>query len=89
LSEVVLQKTSRLIDGNSPVQDIFRAYGTVAPDTALFEASLKDMLSSLKSAHHFALSENDESESDSSISHSSRKMVTFRSSQESPGYTGS
>jgi len=76
------------LTADSPVQDIFRAYGTVAPDTALFEASLKDMLTSMKSAHHFALSESDEKRIRFIyLTFEQEGLVTFRSSQESPGYT--
>jgi len=76
------------LTADSSVQDIFRAYGTVAPDGALFEANLKDMLTSLKTAHHFALSENDEKRIRFIyLTFAQEGLVTFRSSQESPGYT--
>jgi hypothetical protein len=76
------------LTADSPVQEIFRAYAAVPADAELTEGSLKEILSSLKTKHRFALTENDERRIRFiHVAFAREGVVTFRASQESPGYT--
>ena len=76
------------LTANSSVEEIFRAYGRVAYDTALFNVQNEDMLRSLKTTHKFTLTENDEKRLRFILLTFAQEGVSqFRSSQESPGYT--
>ena len=76
------------LTADSPVQDIFRAYAATPSDAVLIEENLKGILGSLKTKHHFELSENDERRIRFIHTTFAREgVVTFRNSQESPGYT--
>jgi hypothetical protein len=75
------------LTADSSVQDIFRAYATVGPDGALVESNWKEILSTLRTTHRFALTDIDEQRMRAIFILFAREgVLEFRSSQESPGY---
>ena len=75
------------LTADSTVQDIFRAYGSVRADGALVEDYSDQILNSLKTVHHLGLSANDDQRIRFIFQTFAREgVMTFRSSQESPGY---
>jgi hypothetical protein len=75
------------LTADSTVEDIFRAYGAVRADGALVENYQNQILNSLKTVHHLGLSDNDEQRIRFIFQTFAREgVMTFTSSQESPGY---
>jgi len=82
------RKRPASLTADSPVQDIFRAYGTVAPRSRCLSVSERHA-GQLEIAHHFALSENDEKRIRFIyLTFEQEGLVTFRSSQESLAILG-
>ena len=82
------RKRAAQLTADSSVQDIFRAYAAVGPDIALFESYWKEILNNLRTTHRFALNADDEQRVRFIFQTFAREgVLTFRSSQESPGYT--
>jgi hypothetical protein len=82
------RKRPAQLTADSAVQEIFRAYAAVPADPALTEGSLLEIIGNLKAKHRFALSENDERRIRFiHVAFAREGVVTFRASQESPGYT--
>jgi hypothetical protein len=81
------KRPAELTEGSS-VEAIFKAYASIKADTELAEHHLADILARLKTAHKFALSENDEKRIRAIYMLFFREgVVSFFSSIESPGYT--
>jgi hypothetical protein len=82
------RKRSASLTADSSVQEIFRAYGTVPSDPALSEGYVQAILGHLKTIHGFNLSQRDERRIGEIHRIFAREgVVSFRTSQESPGYT--
>jgi hypothetical protein len=76
------------LTADSSVQDIFRTYAAIPSDAAFSEERLKEILNRLKTTHRFGLSDNDERRIRFIYRLFAREgVVSFMSSQESPGYT--
>ena len=76
------------LTADSPVQDIFRAYATAARDRTLLATYSDAIINNLKTTHHLGLSASDEQRIRVIFEiFASEGVVTFMSSQESPGYT--
>ncbi len=74
---------------DSPVQTIFQSFARGAADSTLAEAHVKEILTRLKTTHHFALTADDEKRIRAIYFTFAREgVLNFSSSFRSPGYSG-
>jgi hypothetical protein len=87
VSNLFSRKRPAQLAVDAPVRTIFQTFATVPADRMLAEERLKDIMSRLKTGHHFALSPDDESRIRTIYLEFLREGVTtFSSSFMSPGY---
>jgi hypothetical protein len=87
VSNLFSRKRPPQLTADSPVRTVFQAYAEVPADRMLAEDHLKDILSRLKTGHHFALTPEDESRIRMMYLEFLREgVITFQSSFMSPGY---
>jgi hypothetical protein len=87
VSNLFSRKRPAQLTADSPVRTVFKAYAEVPADRMLAEDHLKDILSRLKTGHHFPLNPDDESRIRMMYLDFLREgVITFQSSFMSPGY---
>jgi len=87
VSNLFSRKRPAQLSLDAPVQTIFEAYARVPADRTLAEEHLKDILTRLKTTHHFALTTEDESRIRMIYMDFLREgVISFSSSFMSPGY---
>jgi hypothetical protein len=87
VSNLFSRKRPAQLSLDAPVQAIFEAYARVPADRTLAEEHLKDILTRLKTTHHFALTPEDEARIRMIYMDFLREgVISFSSSFRSPGY---
>src|SRR6185295_2678395 len=89
VSNLFSRRTPPQVTADSPVQTIFQGFARMSADAALAEGHVKDILTRLKTTHHFPLSADDEKRIRAIYLTFAREgVLNFSSSFRSPGYSG-